>query len=200
MSNEDYHDTMSWADNVSALIHRSQCRLTDLHIFLPCTPGKEHAYTKLLALLAPTLVVLGLTPSRYSPDTDKLIRSLTRTKSSPGSLPHLEHLQLSPRYTHDEDPLRVDLLVDTIATTLMSLRDGDLAEQWHAPLLARVSVISRDDALIAKLRTSCLDFLLSQGLEVVYARDRGDGSDTLGAGWHGTWSDRFESNRETIVY
>ncbi|KIY66989.1 hypothetical protein CYLTODRAFT_422932 [Cylindrobasidium torrendii FP15055 ss-10] len=180
---------ISWVDNVTALIHRSECRLTDLHILEDaCTSRGNYSFKKLFALLAPTLVVFGLDPSS-SPNTQEIIHSITRTESSAGSLPCLEYLKFSiHEYYIDRDPIDFDSFVDAFTTTLISLRDDDLAEKWHAPLLKQVSVICKNDTLIARLRAACLDSLSSRGLEVGYAREPWTGVRTYE--WHTTWYDR----------
>ncbi|KIY60743.1 hypothetical protein CYLTODRAFT_483217 [Cylindrobasidium torrendii FP15055 ss-10] len=160
---------ISWADNMTALIRRSKCRLTNLHILAACVVQEEHTYTELLPLVAPTLAVLEIAPHRY-PEAEQIARSLTRTESSPGSLPYLKHLNVSPMNLAPQKCHNgADAFVDALATALISLCDRPLAERWHVSLLERVSINHRNDPMVVKMRMSGLESLRAHGLEVVYA-------------------------------
>ncbi|KIY66988.1 hypothetical protein CYLTODRAFT_422931 [Cylindrobasidium torrendii FP15055 ss-10] len=186
-----YHTThgyppSAWADGVTTFIRRSKCRLEYFHILAPTLLQEKATYTELLPLVGPTLVMLNFTSDRHShPSAIEIIRSLTRTLSSPGSLPYLEHLKVSFCSRDPQDRDTLDALVDAFATTLISRRNEKLAEQWHAPLLRKVSVDWGNNPLVSKMRTSCLDLLLCQGMEVEWVRY----PDQSLTDWHTTWYD-----------
>ncbi|KIY63276.1 hypothetical protein CYLTODRAFT_458252 [Cylindrobasidium torrendii FP15055 ss-10] len=188
---EDYldmkeHLDISWADTMTALIHRSKCRLTDLHI-VDCLFQEKRTYTELLPLLAPTLVSLELAPSQYS-HTEELVRSLTRTESSSGSLPYLENLEIISYPLEEQEDHGSDSFVDVLATALISLRNEVLANKWHASLLKKATFAHRNDPFVVKMRMACLDSLPSRGLDVLYTPYSAPDERVL-ANWHNFWAD-----------
>ncbi|KIY65573.1 hypothetical protein CYLTODRAFT_424242 [Cylindrobasidium torrendii FP15055 ss-10] len=191
MADDGPHSPGSWAEDMTTFIHRSKCRLTNLRLLASSILHVKHTYTELLPLLAPTLEMLSLVSDGPShSDAEKIIRSLTRTESSPGCLPHLKHLGVFLHSQHvKEYPDCANSFVDTLTAALISLRDEHLANQWDAPLLMQVTVNSQNDPLVTKMRMSCLDSLFSRGLEVAYGRDRAIGDRTLTLDWNTTWYD-----------
>ncbi|KIY66970.1 hypothetical protein CYLTODRAFT_454856 [Cylindrobasidium torrendii FP15055 ss-10] len=169
-SDHEYYQGISWLDILADFIRRSKCRLTDLHLDAECSVLQDpRMYTEILPLVAPTLVVLELAHLRYS-ETEKIVHSLTRTASSPGSLPYLEYLEISSIYLQENDiDDGADSFVRTLATALVSLRNETLAKQWHASLLKQVFVPPENDPCVVKMRKDCLNSLCSRGLEVIYA-------------------------------
>ncbi|KIY66987.1 hypothetical protein CYLTODRAFT_422930 [Cylindrobasidium torrendii FP15055 ss-10] len=198
---EDYrfdssYPASTWAYDVTAFIHRSKCRLTDLRILATTILEEEHTRTELLPLVAPTLSMLTITSDGRSlnqASAKEIIRSLTRTESSPGSLPYLKHLEISPHFEdaqEDHDSIDIDSFVETSAKALISLCDATLAEQWETSVLRRVTVNSQSVPFVVKFRASCLDFLFSAGLEVEYGHFRG-ADDSLLTDWDRAWADRL---------